>query len=143
MPANPGNGHVAGGDEDRHALAQERNRAASYSCPDCGGVLTEVEEGGLMHFRCRVGHAFSPETLATYQAATIERALWTALRAMDENAEVWNRLAARAAEQGRHSILRRYEEKAQEIYEAMDALNALLLNASHATAAAAVESAPS
>ena len=87
-----------------------------------------------MHFRCRVGHAFSPETLAAYQASTVEKALWTALRAMEENAEVWSRLATRAASQGREAMVLRYEEKAEHMHEAMDALRGLLLKGSEGDA---------
>src|SRR5439155_13811669 len=49
--------------------AAEMNAAADagepsvFTCPECHGVLWELEEGELLRFRCRVGHAFSVDTL--------------------------------------------------------------------------------
>src|SRR5207302_739863 len=36
---------------------------SAFSCPECGGVLWEIQDGDLLRFRCRVGHAFSVESV--------------------------------------------------------------------------------
>ena len=53
-----------------------------FSCPDCHGTLWEVEQGGLLRFRCRVGHVFSPDSMLAAQIDEVDRALWTALRTL-------------------------------------------------------------
>ena len=43
----------------------DRNMAAGRqadACPECGGVLEEVEESSMLRFRCRVGHMYSRPT---------------------------------------------------------------------------------
>ena len=37
--------------------------ASGFTCPECHGALWELQEDGLLRFRCRVGHAFSAESL--------------------------------------------------------------------------------
>src|SRR5262249_54080642 len=54
------------------------------ACPDCRGVLWEIQEGDLLRFRCRTGHAYSPETLIRAEDEGVETALWEALRALEE-----------------------------------------------------------
>jgi two-component system, chemotaxis family, protein-glutamate methylesterase/glutaminase len=66
-----------------------------HTCPDCGGVLFEQEDGALKRFRCSVGHVFSIESLAAGQAHELEGALWTAVRALEDRAELLRRLSAR------------------------------------------------
>lgn len=42
-------------------------RPSAFACPDCGGVLWEIEDSGFLRFRCRVGHAFTARHLGTEQ----------------------------------------------------------------------------
>ena len=70
-------------------------RPSGLSCPDCGGVLWESEEGGLLRFTCHVGHAFSEESLLAKQSDALETALWGAMRALEEKADLTRRLAER------------------------------------------------
>lgn len=57
----------------------------------------EFERQGVLRYRCRVGHAWSPESLTSSQNITVEDALWTALRALEERSELERRIAERAA----------------------------------------------
>ena len=53
-----------------------------FACPECHGTLFEVQDGELLRFRCRVGHAFSAESMeAEHTDFTGGRALGRAARA--------------------------------------------------------------
>ncbi len=52
-----------------------------YNCPDCSGVLWEIDEGGARRYRCHTGHAYSEASLDKAQDEALERRLFDALRA--------------------------------------------------------------
>lgn len=86
---------------------------SAFGCPSCGGVLWEVLDGDLLRFRCRVGHAFGTEGLHAEQQAALEGALWAALRALEEQASLTRRMAARARELKHAMSANRYDQRAQ------------------------------
>lgn len=86
---------------------------STYSCPECGGVLEEVEEGKMLRFRCRVGHIYSPDSLVADQTDAVESALWAAIRSMEEQAEFAERLANNSHQKKRNGLARRFEEKSK------------------------------
>lgn len=107
----------------------ERNMTASgqtYSCPECGGVLEEAHESGLLRFRCRVGHLYSPDSLMADQTVAVERALWAAVRSMEEQTEFAQRLAESSRQKQRDRLARRFSEKADASREYADTLRELL-----------------
>lgn len=82
---------------------------SSFSCPECGGVLWELREEALTRFRCRVGHAFSVDTVLAEQSDAIEKAMWVALKTLEENVSLTNRLTRQAEERGQTWLKHRYE----------------------------------
>jgi two-component system chemotaxis response regulator CheB len=67
-----------------------------FTCPECHGTLFERKDGTIMRYRCRTGHAYSPDALVAAQSQGVETAMWIALRALEENAALLHRLAERA-----------------------------------------------
>jgi two-component system, chemotaxis family, protein-glutamate methylesterase/glutaminase len=96
-----------------------------YGCPDCGGVLWEVDEDGF-RFRCRVGHAYTARSLLAAENAGLEDALWAALRALEEQESLSRRMLERgwgsATARGRH------EERVEELAERANTLRQFLLS---------------
>jgi two-component system chemotaxis response regulator CheB len=83
-----------------------------FGCPECGGVLWEINQEGLLRFRCRVGHAYTAQHLRAEQRQVIETALWAALRALEESAALYRRLAARSEFGHLKTLTKGYAERA-------------------------------
>ena len=101
---------------------------SGFSCPDCNGVLWEIQAEGLRRYRCRVGHAWSPESLLTQQSEALEAALWIALRTLEERAALARRLAEPARRRGHSITATRFEEQATEAQQAARLVRNLLLD---------------
>jgi two-component system, chemotaxis family, protein-glutamate methylesterase/glutaminase len=82
-----------------------------FGCPECGGVLWEMREDAMLRYRCRVGHAFTADSLIAEQSLHLEAALWAALRGLEEKAALVHRLAERAREGGHTALAARYKEQ--------------------------------
>lgn len=94
-------------------------------CPDCGGNIWEQEVEGSLHFRCRVGHAYSLESMLDGQDGRLEEALWAAYRALVERAAFSRRLERRY--KGAHPrSARRYAERALESEQRAETVAAAL-----------------
>lgn len=75
-------------------------RPSALCCPECGGNLSEIEDGPLLRFRCKVGHAYSPGTLAESHREAVEHAIWVALRTHEDRVVMFRRLAEKARRHG-------------------------------------------
>lgn len=88
-------------------------RPTGLTCPDCGGAIWRQETDNVVSFRCRVGHKYSAESFAAAQAHTVESAIWSALRLMEERVTLTRGLAERFGDQPRSA--RSFQKKADEL----------------------------
>src|SRR5262245_42436391 len=101
---------------------------AGFGCPDCAGALYRIEEGNLTRFRCRVGHAWSPESLLVRQTVALESALWMALRSLEEKAALNDELSQRASAEGREQTAGRFAAGAEEAMRAAELVRRLVVD---------------
>jgi len=77
------------------------------TCPDCRGPLSEHRDEGSREYRCLVGHTYSARTLLQAHSDTEEKALWAAVVALEESANLVERTAGQFPE----SVLTRLQEQ--------------------------------
>jgi two-component system chemotaxis response regulator CheB len=90
-------------------------------------VLWEAEDDAVLRFRCRVGHAYGAESLLEAEAEVVEEALWTALRALQEQGHLARRVARRLRAHNLPERAERYERQAVESEQHVSVLREVLL----------------
>ena len=101
-------------------------KPTQFICPECHGPLTEIDDGGVSHLRCHTGHAFSSDSLFSSQVDDIERALWGALRALEESAALARLVADRHERADRQAKALGYRERARLADESSTTIKQLL-----------------
>ena len=110
--------------------AKELGAPSYFTCPSCDGTLWEFNHGDLIRYRCRTGHAFSFESMMAEQAEALERALWVAVRTLDEKADLMRRMAEHAGRRTTPERQRYYLQEQAKAKENADMLR-LMLKATH------------
>jgi two-component system chemotaxis response regulator CheB len=52
-----------------------------------------LEDGELLRYRCRVGHACSARSMVEAESDAVERAMWEAVRVLEESVSMSRRIA--------------------------------------------------
>lgn len=86
---------IAGLQEASMRNEEKLGTLTPYSCPDCKGVLWEIEDGPMVRYRCHTGHAYTSDHLELSQAAALERRLYETLKEHRERAKFLQNLAGR------------------------------------------------
>jgi len=97
-----------------------------FTCPECHGTLWEHDTGGVLRFRCRVGHVYSPDSMMSAQTDEVDRALWVALRTLEERAALSHRLAERGRQRSHHWVDKAFTQRALETEREAGHIRALL-----------------
>jgi two-component system chemotaxis response regulator CheB len=99
---------------DEHVMSF--GELSPFTCPECHGVLTQLEEGTIVRFRCHTGHAYSAGTLLHSSSEQIEDRLWDAIRALDETVMMLNAMGERFAKAGNTKAAEQCFDKAREAH---------------------------
>lgn len=100
---------------------------SAFSCPECNGVLWEIRDGELVRFRCRVGHAFTTESMLAQQNDALEDALWVALNTLEESASLSRRVGRQAHERGHHALAARMSGRVREAERRAELIRQVLM----------------
>lgn len=97
-----------------------------YTCPDCGGVLSEIKEENAVRFRCYTGHSYTVSDLLFNQEHNIESTLWVALRMMEERKNLLQKMEVQTRDRGFHRFARDHQQKAEDLQLHIEKLKHLL-----------------
>jgi two-component system chemotaxis response regulator CheB len=100
---------------------------SGFTCPDCGGALWELEDDRILRYRCHVGHAFNGKSLQNRSDEEMERALWTALRSLEESAALRRRMAERAQAGRLAGLAEGYQRRSRELESRAEVIRDVLL----------------
>jgi two-component system, chemotaxis family, protein-glutamate methylesterase/glutaminase len=106
-----------------------------YNCPNCGGVLWEMDAPDQARYRCHTGHAFTQSALLASQSEKIEETLWTALRMFEERKNLLNSISLREGSNASTSTA----ERAKDTQVHIERIRAMLTSSSVNTAAGSTE----
>jgi two-component system chemotaxis response regulator CheB len=120
-------------------MEQDLGPPSGLTCPDCGGALWEVANGKMVRYKCHVGHQFSPDALVTEHSAAVESALWSAVRILEEHAELRLRLSRRAEAAGMRAVSHGFAERARKSQEQAHHIRTVLFGTEAEVAPAGAE----
>lgn len=98
-----------------------------YTCPECHGVLVQVQEGQLVRFRCHTGHAFSIDSLLAEVSESIDESLWSTLRVIEESILLLHHTAGLARANQDDEMARRLIQKGAEAEQRAQRIRAVVM----------------
>jgi two-component system chemotaxis response regulator CheB len=91
---------------------ERRGRISVLTCPDCGGVLWQVDDDKFLEYRCHTGHVFTAQAVAMGQTQSLEMLLSYTIRLLKEKQVLARQSAAHAREAGDVPMAETFEHRA-------------------------------
>jgi two-component system, chemotaxis family, protein-glutamate methylesterase/glutaminase len=113
-------------------IVQQLGKTSVYTCPDCGGILTEMDNNDkVQRYRCHTGHSYTQDDLMINMAGNIESTLWVALRMMEERKSLLRKMEQQTSDRGFARFAKDQKEKAAQLQKHIDMLKQLLSMSQH------------
>jgi two-component system chemotaxis response regulator CheB len=71
-----------------------------FTCPECHGVLVQIEEGKITRYRCHTRHAYSRNVLLSEIMLKVDESYWSAMRSLEEATMPLDRMGRDMSERG-------------------------------------------
>jgi two-component system chemotaxis response regulator CheB len=113
--------------EELIASVEKLGKVSSLTCPECHGALWEIRDEDILRFRCHVGHALAAEALSDGQSEMLEMALWSAVRALEEQMILAKRIVERARKTNNNRSVKTFERRAKDAERNSSVIRQLLL----------------
>lgn len=97
---------------------------SANTCPECHGILVQIEEGPITRFRCHTGHSYSLQTLLVEVDRSIQARLWEGVRLVEERILLLRQMAAQASEDAKQGL----DAEADDSVARLEPLRALALD---------------
>jgi two-component system, chemotaxis family, protein-glutamate methylesterase/glutaminase len=92
------------------------------ACPDCGGVMWEIDEGGMPRYRCHVGHTYAAEVMSIALDESLRRSLAVALRVLEDRVALARKLHQQALDGGHRLLAETWADKGREFEREMEVI---------------------
>jgi two-component system chemotaxis response regulator CheB len=115
------------GDAFRKGI-MEAAQLTPFTCPECHGVLVQVNEGKIKRYRCHTGHAYSRSALLSEITEKTDESYWSAMRSLEEAAMLLKQMGDDLAGNGQDKAAALFFEKERIITEQSHQLRDTLLN---------------
>ncbi|MCX6212904.1 chemotaxis protein CheB [Spirosoma sp.] len=104
----------------------EEGDLSPLACPECHGVMTSIQEGTLLRYRCHTGHGYTASSLLSGLKRSIEESLWNAIRALEETVMLLDKAAQVLEEGGNVRAAQEYRAQISEAEEKIRQLRPLV-----------------
>jgi len=109
-------------------MKKNRGLHPCSAVPNAVGFFWKLGDGELLGFRCGVGHAYGTEGLLEAQTESLDTALWSAFRALEEDTALMRRIVAGAAKKQRSNSAKIFEKRAEAVGRQAEVIPRLLSN---------------
>jgi two-component system chemotaxis response regulator CheB len=93
--------NIAKEQNPRDAGLEQIGKPSPYACPECHGVLLEINDDGRIRLRCHTGHAYSLESLLAAINEAIENSMSAAMRSIEEGGLLMKDIATQLGRRNR------------------------------------------
>jgi len=108
---------IARGGNTSMSTMDRIGRRSVLACPDCNGIMWEIDEGEVARYRCHVGHTYTAELMSLALDENLRRALASAARALDERIALTRKLHQESNDRGHRLLVQSWARKLREAEE--------------------------